>query len=219
MKTLKFLFLFVLLASCQPLSLDKDRGDGEGRRDEARGEKDFKLPNIEDIGLDEIRKKANSENCDEYDKHTCHSLVGKFSPLRPFRNCFAKALEESLKPTCELENQYKEALEYYEDEGDRDKVEEIESGLGDIEEQKYEVTDELYLIADEFDKLTEDMIGDIDDKEEEAGNSIFEKFLAGGARVVTRTEVGSFTRCLDARARRLCSNIDFSKIQNRRERR
>ena len=186
-------------------------------RDGARGRPTFPLPPLDDINKNEIRKAVNSEKCENYTNHTCHSLLGKMSPLRGPRNCFAKAIEDSLKPTCDLEKQYLEALEYYEDERDDTAVEEIEEALLALEEQKYYITDELYLIADEFDALEQDTIGKIDEREDRESNVNFmEGLLYGGQRIFVRTELGSFTRCLDSRARQICLSIDFSKVKKRR---
>lgn len=225
---MKFLYLFILflfsfsLTFCNPFSLDDD---GRGRkRDSARGEGRFKLPEIKDIDLDEIKKKSFLENCHDYNDAGCFSLLGQISPARPVCNCIAKSVDEGLKPLCEYEDDLEEALEYYEDKRDDDQVEEIKEHLLEVEEAKYEIADELYAMADEFDEVKGDVLDEIDDhydkKEEEKddhGLTIGQTLLKGLTKSVTRSEFGGLVRVLDSRARIACRNpIDFSKIKRRR---
>ena len=216
MRILSILFiLFFALSSCTPFLVDDDNGDSK-KRDTAIGLKNFELQEIEEINRDEIRQAVNSENCEDYTDHTCHSLLGKSSPLKGPRNCFAKAIEDSLKPTCDLEEKYLNALEHFEDERDDRTVEQIEEALLALEEQKYYITDELYLIADEFDAVEQDTLDEIDELQEKNESNFLSPFIAGASRIFVGTELGSFTRCLDARARHLCLNIDFSKVKKKR---
>ena len=211
MKPLHFLVLFILsfnLTFCNPFALDNDGG----KRDGARGQGNFKPPNIKNIDYNEIRKK-NLENCTEY-KHS-----GGFAltpPVKAALNCFTKIIDTQLKPLCDQERDLKEALKYYKSQRDKDGIEGIEEELLVVEELKYEIADDIYDIADEFDELKEEFLDKIDDYDDD-DDHIAEKVLIGIGRVVTKTEIGAFTKALDSRARKACRNqIDLSKIKNRR---
>lgn len=221
MKFLSIFFLFFIslnLSSCNPFGLDDDRPVITRDRDRAEGERKFKLPDIKDIDLEEVRSKVFEGNCAEYKNAHSFSLLGDKSPLKDIRNCMAKAVDEGLKPLCDHEKELEYALEYYEKKRDRDKMEEIEELLIEVEESKYDMADELYAMADEFDEIQNELLDDVDEAfEDENDLSIFETILRGGTKIVTRAEIGGFTRVLDSRARRACAGqLDFSKIRKRK---
>ena len=91
-------------------------------------------------------------------------------------------------------------LEYYKNKGEDEKAEEVEEYLLDLKETQYELADELYAMADEFDGLRR-----------QAAQALLEYYKNKGEIEDQR----SFTRMLDSRARLACKGqLDFSKIKN-----
>ena len=179
MKALSFLFLsivFFSLTSCNPFSLDDSK---EGKRDSAEGQKDFKPhPELKELDLKELKDKVFDGDCTKYKDHSTFSIFGKASPTQPLRNCIAKAVDEGLKPICEQEKQAKELLDHYTNQRNKAGVEETEEYLLSLEEAKYEMVDYIYEIADEFDKIAEDALDEINDhKDENFVDKLFRQWL------------------------------------------
>ena len=84
-----------------------------------------------------------------------------------------------------------------------------------LEEVKYEMVDYIYKIADEFDKITEDVLDEINDQKDK---SLADKLFGNSSKIVVKSELGGFTRLLDTKARMACgSQIDFSIVNKRRK--
>ena len=208
MKVFSILFLsvFFTVFSCTPISLDdKKRGVDRGV-----GERNFNVPGLKNISLDELRKKTlDRENCFNYQPCPGFSLLGKLSPSRPLQNCVCKALDEGLKPLCEEEAAAKELLKQYQNRRDRKGAEDVEEYLAELEIVKYEFVDEIYGIADEFDELEETALDEIEDRGKYDVTNIL-------MRLGVKSELGSFTRTLDSKARTACrGQLDLSKIKTR----
>ena len=216
MKALSFLFVFIVFfsfTSCNPFSLDDTK---ERKRDSAEGQKDFKLPELKNINIDELKSTIFDGDCSKYKNYSSFSILGESSLTLPLRNCIAKAVDEGLKPICDQEKQAKELLDHYKDQRDKDRIEETEMYLLNLKEAKYDFMDFIYEIADEFDEIEQHMLDEIDDEKDENSN-LLEKFLHSGAKILVKSEFGSFTKLLDTKARMACGNqIDFSLITKKR---
>ena len=163
----------------------------------------------------ELKDKVFDGDCTKYKDHSTFSILGKASPIQPLRNCIAKAVDEGLKPICDQEKQAKKLLDHYKNQGDKDRVKETEEYLLSFEEVKYEMVDYIYKIADEFDRITEDVLDEIEDHKDK---SLADKLFGNSSKIVVKSELGGFTRLLDTKARMACgSQIDFSIVNKRRK--
>ena len=224
MKFLYIFFLFLISLNftfCNPFSLEEDGRGGARDRDKARGEDRFEIPDIKDLNLEEVNRSV-SESCADYKAPACFSILGKLSLARPACNCAAKGVDEGLKPLCDHERDLKEAQDYYERKRDRDKVEEIEQLLIEVEEMKYDLADDIFSMSDEFAEARDNILDDIDEhydeKEDEHpdhGLTFGQTILKLGLKNLTRSE-SSVIRMLDSRARNACKGqFDLSKIRKR----
>lgn len=212
MKAFGILFLSVFLSvfSCTPIDLDSKKG----RSDRGVEERDFNIPGLKDISLDELREKTlTRENCFNYQPCPGVSLFGEHSPSRPFRNCACKGIDEGLKPICEEEKKAKELLKHYQNKRDRKGAEDVEEYLRELDSVKYEFADSIYEMADEVDEMEEIALDTIDEKEKVVRQRY--KVLAILGRIFVKNEVGSFTSTLDFKARAACRSLDLSKIKTR----
>ncbi|MCZ0933244.1 MAG: hypothetical protein OXJ52_08850 [Oligoflexia bacterium] len=218
MKSAVFLFFVIFLFnSCQPLSLDDEEGRGRDFKiDPAKGKENFKLPNLKGISGKEIVKKAIKEDCTKYRNSANFSILGDISPSKPLQNCLAKAIDEGLKPLCEDEEKAKELKRYYEKEGDEQAVREVEEYLFELEEIKYQTTEDIYFMADEFYDQCEEWNDEIEDYIDGGqANSIAERLMSRGGKLLVSSECHGFRRVLDSKARTACRNLDFSKIRRK----
>ena len=217
MRIITLLFCTAILSSsCNPLSLTEER-DKRDRNplsiDTAKGKDNFTFPELKDISAGEIISKAK-KNCKDY-KTSFFSVLGKHSLTRPIANCIAKAIDEGLKPLCEDEQKAKELLRYYERKDNEAGIAETEEYLADLEELKYETTDEIYYMADivydQCEEWEEDQEQGIEDEDD-----TLQKFLRRAGKFLTASECGGLRRSIDHKARTVCKNLDFSKLKNRR---
>lgn len=217
MKFLSIFFvsiLFLSLSQCKPFSLD----DENGNRDK---DKDGKISDrLRDIDLSETGKDL-LEDCTTHAHHVDFSLIPGNKELQ---NCLSKAIDDGLKPLCDREKELKELLK---NPGDNDR-DEIETELEIIEEEKYILTDDIYAIADTFDDLANEVgsrLGDRIDRQVDKADAKDNWAKALGFEVVgvftdmaITTELDSYTRLVDSKARRACSTINFSKIRSKSKR-
>ena len=214
MESLRFFALFSLLIgllACEPSSLDKKRRE---KRDSARGEDKFKPPNK--INRKDLLKKLKGirDNC-------AHHSSGSISfSTRALQNCMAKAVDEGLKPLCKQENETKQLVEYYKKTGEEEKADAARDYLQDLEDAKYDIMEELYTTADQFDDLQDDLEKSIDDirSKQENKTSHSREMLISGLKVVSRFELSGFRYILNSRARLACKNQRISsELKDRRK--
>ena len=207
-------FVFLLMNSCNPLSLDES--DKNRKRDfkidQAEGKKEFSLPDIKDISGSEVFQKTQ-KSCKDYETPFV-SILGKGSLTRPIANCIAKALDEGLKPLCDQEEEARKALKYYEEQGDKTAIAETEEYLLDLEDLKYDTAEEIYALADVIDDQCDDW-KDRQDKGIDNENKSGQKFLRRIGKFLTTSECGGLLRSIDHKARTVCRNLDISKIGKR----
>lgn len=209
MKWIIFAVIF-LLSSCKPYSLDD--GKGPRVRDNEKGRVKFDLPDIKEIGLDEIRE--NKDVCKDYENHTSKSLVlGENSPLNPVVNCIAYNIDKGLKPLCDLEKEVREELNNTRN--DRE-AEELDIYLQDIEVEKELFVDHIYDIADPIYDFCEDVEDDIDDKVDEIDNGIARALTGAIADLTVNAECRRVYRVMESKAGLACVNLDFRANSSRR---
>ena len=92
---------------------------------------------------------------------------------------------------------------------------EVEAYLFELEDIKYQTTEDIYLMADEFYDQCEEWNDDIDEDIDENANSVLERLLGRGGKLLVSSECHGFRRVLDSKARTACRNLDFSKIRRK----
>jgi len=207
MKWIIFLTLF-LLGSCKPYSLEQTRDRTPEVRDSEGGETEFEIPDIGEIGLDEIRA-SREEDCENYTNHTSQSLVlGDNSPFNPVVNCIAYNIDKGLKPLCELEKDVREQLEKTRD---NRKEEELELYLDQIEVEKDQFIDYIYGISDPIYDACADLEDSIDDKIDDKIDSRAWRALTGTFFGLTfNSECHRIYRVMESKANSACANLNFS---------
>lgn len=212
MKVFYFLSFLIFVVSCSPVSLDEI----SNKRDGAKGENTFDPSTaFEELGTDEVLSNINSNNCSDYENYSSFSILGEYSITQDIQNCMAYTVDEGLAPLCKRERVLKDALKYYEDKNDDDKVAEIKILLEDIEEQKYDMADTLYAMADSFYQL-EDTCNEFFKKDSNASD--LEQVIAPLGNLLCNSEIGGLTRVLDSRTRIACGDqIDLSEVTSRRQ--
>ena len=222
MRYFSFFLLALFLISCNPFSLDDDGRDRD-RSDRDRDRRsDFRLPEIEELDLEDVKDKLSSRECYKYKGSVTPSLLDgvDLSPTKPLRNCIAYGIDKGLAPLCRYERELKEERAHWKNRGDEETVEEIDLLLEQNEEEKYEFADYLYTLADEVDNLQAVTEEEIDKHDEEEDNSLGNRLGNSLIRLGVRSEIGSITRTVDARAHRVCSGrLDLDRIKARRRRR
>ena len=194
--------------SCKPYSLDNGR---EPRvRDDARGKTKFEIPDIEDIGLDEVR---NKEGCSDYENHTAKSVfLGENSYLNSIVNCIAYNIDKGLKPVCEQEELAREELDKTRD--DR-YAEEIEVYLEELEYEKELFIDHIYELADPIYKQCGDMEDEIDKDIDRQTNAFGRAVLRLGSDVLFNSECRRVYRVMESKANLACIDLDFRSSRHR----
>ena len=197
MKALSLLALLLTsLVACAPSSLDKKR-EGREKKDSARGEDKFNPPN-------KINRKDLLNKLKDIRKNCAHYDSGAISfTTKALQNCMAKAVDEGLKPLCKQENETKQLVEYYKKTGEEEKEETAREYLLELEEAKYDIMDELYATADEFDELH----AELEDEIEGIGGedkSHLGKVLISSLKIAARFELSGFRSILNSRARLAC---------------
>ena len=122
-------------------------------------------------------------------------------------------------------------LEYYKNKGEDKKAEEVEEYLLDLKQTQYELANELYAMAVEFDGLrqrqgAQALLEYYKNKGEDKKAEKVEEYLLdlketqyelasiNSGNILIKDQ-RSFTRMLDSRARLACKgHLDFSKIKN-----
>ena len=209
-------FTFFLISSCNPLDLDEkgDRRDLRDRRsdfkiDPAKGKENFTFPDLKDISGSEVIDKTK-KGCENY-KTSFVSILGKYSITKPLASCIAKAIDDGLAPLCEDEEKAEELLKYYEKERDEVGIAEVEDYLYELEDLKYETADEIYYMADQVYDQCEEWEEDMDDGIEDEDDDL-QRFLRRAGKFITSSECSGLRRSIDHKARTVCKNFDFSKL-------
>lgn len=193
--------------SCNPMSLNED--DNRRRRtprDGASGQNDFRLPTTEDIEkhVEEASKTLSIRNCNGYEN--CFSNPLAFITQDIIR-CLCKVIDESLKPTCEMEAGLKDALRNAKN---REEEEEIEEQLAAVEDAKYSIAEQIYTTADTFDETNRDFE---EDYEIDDDDGTWRKLLKRGVGLAVEVNIGGITQALDSKARTTCVGIDLSRVR------
>ena len=170
---------------------------------------DFELPEIDKMGLDEVRE--NRKECATYTNHTIKMENSPlFRLLSPVLNCFAYNIDYGLEPICEAENLAKEELERSNDEGYTDA---LESYLDDLENQKKDFIDVIYklhngILCDEFgDEFGDDV--------DEIGESQVSRSLITGSRVALLKDCERVPQVMVSKVEKTCYGINFNAINEK----
>ena len=203
------LFAFILCSSCSKFQFPGnffDDDSGKTRRGGNQGQVDF--GDVEDIdfeGIIEASKDVKLEKCVNYNGGAL-SLFGK-GLLDPIKNCLSKYLDKSVGKICEKEELLDELEDQYSDNDEA--LEEIDAMRVELEEIKFEVTDNLLIAADEMDALHADIEDNIDE--------IGESFIRSALRTFTNSEIGGFTRFFERKAFNLCGYAILEKYKKEKE--
>ena len=210
MKWFSFIILFLLI-SCKPYSLYNDRTPRFKDSDE--GKISFDIPDIEEIGLDEIRK--DKESCKNYDNHTSRSLVlGEKSPFNPIVNCIAYNIDKGIKPLCDLEKDVRSELDKTRDDY---KARELEYYLDEIEAEKELFIDYIYALADPIYDTCADIeedFADYTDKIKDDNKFLFGTVVDFAVDVTINSECRRVYRVMDSKAGLACIDLDFRSFKN-----
>jgi len=214
MKALYFILFLFLISACEPLNLDDAGGTkprNPAKRDTAKGEDIFKIPdNPKPSDYREVAKKA-IENCQKY---TSTGLFGR-SLTEPIRNCLAKAVDEGLTPMCNRKAQAQRLLKLYQKEGDHEKIDATQDYISALDDVIYDYTDDIYELADEVDDTAEELLDDLEE-EKERNDDFGSRVGVTLGKFLVKREVGSITTMLDQKAKLACQGqLDFSKINRR----
>lgn len=203
------MYFFLGLLACGSPEIERE----EVLRDNSPGVGAFKRAG--DDKLEDENPEEEDEDCRYYNGGG-FSLLGKSSPSLWLQNCMAKQIDENLKPLCDEEQRMRDALE---DCRRRkcDDEELLEEHLSAIEDQKYEIADGIYAMADESSNIADELRDKVDSSQRfgSSGKPI-RRIFASLLNMTIDSEVGSITRVLDSRARVVCRNIDLSRIPSRR---
>ncbi|MCY4321532.1 MAG: hypothetical protein OXC37_03890 [Bdellovibrionaceae bacterium] len=210
------IFSTFLISSCSPIDLD-DRRDKRDRyrTDTAEGNIDFNFDPIEEISELEVAKKTLKEDCSEYKNVISLSILGNLSPTKGIRSCIAKFIDEGVKPICEQEKQALKQREYYENKRNEEAVYDIDEYLLYLDESKYDLTDDIFEMADLVDDQCEDFRDEIEEREDGDPN-FFENLGLNLIDLVGTSECRSIRQVLDTKGRNPCTSFDFSKSMRRR---
>ena len=209
----KMLCLLMFLAVAGLSACGSPEADRNTPRDGGEGLNDYKPPIDEELDEDPDKEE---EDCRKYKGGGFSFLPDEIAVSKWLQNCLAKMIDNNLKPLCEEEREVRDRLAYYESRGDQEAVEIAEDELQAIEDQKYEVADGIYSFADESSNIDDELRDRIDDTWGE-DDSFMRRIGASVGHVFIGSEVGSITRVLDSRARRVCrSQIDLSRIPSRK---
>ena len=207
MKLLHFLLLtsLFIFISCKPLSLGvSGSGESEYFNDDS-GQDDYQKV-VKDLNIEELKEKGSGEKCSEYKNSGSFSLFGDASLLEPIRNCFAQKIDQGLRPLCEQEKELKRELR---DESDPGAIAEIEEELDEIEEAKYFIADDLYLIAADFDDIEEDVSEDFE--KERSDHDPWGNLANTVVSIYVKSELGGFTRFLNSKIRNACRGVNVRR--------
>ena len=219
-------FLLLTINACDPF--EAKNSNRNGQRDDTAGEDEYIFDDIDDLLSDDPSQRdptAEESSCKDYKIGSINLIPWDDYPPNILQRCLAKALDDNLKPLCDEQRQMEEALKYYEDRGDEDKVEDIQENLEALKEVKYTFMDDLYDIADDFDDIEYSLRDDVNaavDKQakDHAKDATWWRMLGTGANILLKDGVGGFTRVLDKRARKACrSQIDLEEFKRWRNRR
>ena len=184
---LLFFASFYLLISCDSI---KDL-----TKKNSKPEKDTP-PLVKNINIiEELKKKGSGQECSEYKSSL--SFFGYKSIHEPIRNCLAQKIDQGFKPLCEQEKALRRELQK-----EKDPViqEEIQDQLVEVEEAKHHIYNNLYLIAANFDNLSEDFRGE--KKSDHNDIWIISNTLINSINV--KTEIGDFTQFVNFKSRQAC---------------
>ena len=165
---------------------------------------DFELPEIDKMGLDEVRE--NRKECATYTNHTIKMENSPlFRLLSPVLNCFAYNIDYGLEPICEAENLAKEELERSNDEGYTDA---LESYLDDLENQKKDFIDII--------KLHDGMLCDeFGDDVDEIGESQVRSLIKTGNRVALLKDCERVSKVMESKVDKTCYGISFNALNEK----
>jgi len=196
---------------CVPYSVDGGRDRRPPRvTDDNEGRPKFEIPDIEEIGLEEVRN--NKDKCQDYTNHTSRSVfLGEVSWANPIVNCIAYNIDKGLKPLCEQEERAKEELRETRD--DR-YAEEIEAFLSELEDEKELFVDHIYELADPIYDSCEDMEDQIETRYIKNRVAKTSYNLLGD--ILVNSECRRIYRVMESKANLACVNLDFRSFNKKR---
>ena len=209
MKLLHFLLLtsLFIFISCKPIFFSiGSTGSGEPRYfNDDSGQDDFQGV-VEDLNIEELKEKGSAKNCSEYKNSGSFSLFGDASLTEPVRNCFAQKIDQGLRPLCNQEKALKRELR---DESDPGAIAEIEEELDEVEEAKYFIADDLYLIAADFDDIEEEASEDFEN--ERSDHDPWGNLANTLGSLYVKSEIGGFSRFLNSKIRNACRGVSVKR--------
>ena len=185
--------LFCLLISCDFI---------EDPTKKERNPEENIPPLVKDLDLKELKKRGSSQKCSEYKTSSSFNIFGDASLLEPIKNCMAQSIDQGLKPLCDQEKTLKKELK---NENDPNRQAEIKEQLFDIENIKQDITNDLYLLATEFDEIAEVASNKIEDRRT---NNPLTNLLNTVGNVYVKQEFRGFTRFLDSKVNNACSGLN-----------
>ncbi len=208
----KLFFLFFLLfnlSHCNPFVVGDKRGDPRDKL----GEDEFDLPPLQPLDYNEIKSKALSGACTDYNKGLVTSFL---PPVQALQRCLHYIIDVGIKPICKRRKDLRELISYYKKQGDDEAVAILEEELYENEASEYDMADHMIDIADtlydaeknaleEINNLSDNWIDD-DDK---FGKKLLKSVGITTLRIGTKNEIGGTGKILDSKARNPCSSVDL----------
>ena len=208
---MKYLFCLVLifLLGCKSYDLEDDRKTRVPNiNNDNDSVTDFDFPEIEDLGLDEIRE--NRKECYKYTNHTAkHTLFRDKALFTPIVNCIAYNIDYGLEPICEAENRAKEELKRSNDDDYTDAIEEY---LDDLEDQKFDFIEDIFDVADDFEDVCDDLEDEISKEVNEIGERWVRSLAKAGTRLALVKDCERVSKVMINKSDRACSGINFEAL-------
>ena len=215
-------FIFSVL-SCTNVQYDpqpfKRRNTNQVNRDTSNKEDvdintdQLTLEDVEDLDLNDLRKEVDyksDKSCADYESgvpqfHLISDALGKkFNPIRAAKNCFAKAIDDTLKPICDYEKNLDKLAKQHR--RNDQALDQISRAKANVENIKYAAVDDLLELADSLDDAYTKEMDKLLDKNE----GIIGDILAFAGD----TEIGSFVDFLYNKTDLICADlIDFDKVR------
>ncbi len=199
------LFLTLILSNCTGLNYTLPDNRSSTKRDKRdHKENDFKLEDINELDYDELGKvDIKQEGCASYNSGVpsfnlasdiVSSLADVKNPVTAYKNCMAKAIDDSLKPICENEKNL-DALEK-ENRNNDEALDQIEQARYNLENVKESVIEQFYNIADGLDRLAQKSSDRILRKNDDLWGDLGD--------FIIQSEAGSFTSFFESKANSVC---------------